>query len=80
MSGAVIDVVDQFGNSLLHLCIRVKRLQQFKYLVTTHKPKMMKFLHAPNADGHTPLVLAALTRDYDMFEAVETVASSLLSS
>jgi len=70
-AGAIIDVVDQFGNSLLHLCIRVKRVQQFKYLTTTHGDKMKKFLHAPNADGLTPLLLAVETRDYEMFETVE---------
>jgi len=70
-AGATIDVVDQYGNSLLHLCIRAKRVCQFKYLITTHKDKMEKFLRAPNVDGLTPLLLAALTRDYKMFEAVE---------
>ena len=76
VSGAIIDVVDQFGNSLLHLCIRVKRVQQFKYLTTTHGDKMKKFLHAPNADGLTPLLLAVETRDYEMFETVEKVSFS----
>ena len=79
VSGAIIDVVDQFGNSLLHLCIQVKRVQQFKYLTTTHGDKMKKFLHAPNADGLTPLLLAVETRDYEMFETVEKVPSSFPS-
>ena len=73
MSGASIDVVDEYGNSLLHLCVVHKRYHQFAYLIAIHKTKLGKFLHIPNAHGFTPLLLAALTRDYKMFEQVEQV-------
>ena len=65
-------MIDESGNSLLHLCVMHKRKNQFTHLITRHK-ELAKFLKAPNADGFTPLLLAALTRDYEMFEQVEKV-------
>ena len=66
-------MIDQFGNSLLHLCVVHKRYHQFVHLTTVHKAKCDKYLHVPNAHGFTPLLLAALTRDYKIFELVERV-------
>ena len=54
------------------------RAAQFKYLIANFAKELGPFIHAPNTDMYTPLLLAAYSRNLEMVKLVQDVSKQIL--